>query len=111
VVAQSSQGDLIQAIGTGSVELGTAMTANGGEFAFWAGRVVDGVSSTRLMAVTSYVGTGAASRTIALNLSGSTPALAFVVPTNNSTKVYRVTSDTTGRAMLSGDAVANAITG
>ena len=44
----------IQAIGPGTVQLGSTIAATGqGDFAFWAGRVNDGVSSTRLMAVTS----------------------------------------------------------
>ncbi len=46
-----------------------------GDQAFWAGRVSDGVSSTRLMAVTLVRGDGTASRNIALTLSGSCPSV------------------------------------
>ncbi len=69
----------------------------------------DTFSSTRLMAVTSYVGNGAASRNISFNLGNQTPVLALVVPTNASGKVYRVESDSTGRLTHSGNSAANAI--
>lgn len=62
------------------------------------------------MAVTSYVGNGAASRTIALTLSGAAPVFALVVPTTATAKVYRVTGDTTGRSTVTGNAVTNSIT-
>jgi hypothetical protein len=78
--------------------------------AFWAGRVNDGVSSERLMAVMSYVGNGVASRNITLALNGSSPVLVFVVPTNTATKVFRVNTDTTGRNTATGNSVANSIT-
>jgi hypothetical protein len=97
-------------LGTGTVELGTALGGHtNGDQAFWAGRVDDGVSSTRLMAVTSYVGDGATSRNISLNLGNQTPVLALVVPTNASAKVYRVESDSTGRVTHSGNSAANSI--
>jgi hypothetical protein len=86
------------------------MGPNWGDHAFWAGRVNDGISSTRLMAVTSYVGDGTGPRNVALSLNGSTPVFALVVPTNASAKVYRVTGDTTGRDTTTCNAVANSIT-
>jgi hypothetical protein len=62
------------------------------------------------MAVTSYVGDGAASRNIALALNGSSPDFALVVPTNATSKAYRVTGDTTGRRTDTGSALTNSIT-
>jgi hypothetical protein len=68
------------------------------------------------MAVSSYVGNGAASRNITLSLDGQSPKFALVVPTSAVpstapvTKVYRVSTDTTGRASSTGNAVANSIT-
>jgi hypothetical protein len=103
--------DRIKSLGAGTVQFGTALGGpTSGDQAYWAGRVDDSVSSTRLMGVTSYVGNGAASRNISLNLENQTPVLTFVVPTNNTAKVYRVTGDTAGRATHSGYAVANSIT-
>jgi hypothetical protein len=72
--------------------------------------VNDGISSSRLMAVTSYTGNGTSSRNISLSLNGSTPALVLVVPTNATAKTYRVNTDTAGRNTASGGAVANTIT-
>ena len=109
-VAQASDADRIQAIGPGAVTFGTLVNSASGDNAFWAGRVNDGVSSTRLMAVTSYVGDGATSRNIPLALTGSTPVFALVVPTTATAKVYRVTGDTTGRRTDVASAVANSIT-
>ncbi|MBY0492705.1 MAG: right-handed parallel beta-helix repeat-containing protein [Cyanobacteria bacterium] len=109
-VAQASDADRIQALGAGTVQFGTLIGHGSGDHAFWAGRVSDGVSSTRLMAVTSYVGDGTSSRDIALSLSGSTPEFALVVPTTAVAKVYRVNGDTTGRRTDTGNAVSNSIT-
>jgi len=109
-VTDASDADRIQALGAGTVQFGTTVEARRGDFAFWAGRVSDGVSPTRLMAVTSYVGNGLASRDIALTLNGSTPVMALVVPTNATAKIYRVTGDTTGRDTVAGNAAANSIT-
>jgi len=107
----ASDADRIQAIGAGTVQFGPTVGQSGGQVdqAFWAGRVSDGVSATRLMAVTSYVGNGAASRNITLDLSGASPVFAIVVPTNATAKAYRVTGDTTGRVTASGNALANSI--
>jgi hypothetical protein len=109
-VTQASSADRIQAVSAGTVQVGTTVSAGSGDHAFWAGRVSDGAAATRLMAVTSYVGDGTASRNIALNLSGAAPVFALVVPTNATAKVSRVTGDTTGRSTTTGAAVANAIT-
>ena len=103
----------IQAIGAGTVEFGTTVgygLVGPGDHAFWAGRVSDGVSDQRLMAVTSYVGDGTASRNIELNLSDVAPTFALVVPTSAAAKIYRVNTDITGRSTASGNAVANSIT-
>jgi YD repeat-containing protein len=102
--------DRIQAIGPGTVQFGTKIHHRSGDHAFWAGRVSDGVSPTRLMAVASYVGDGTGPRNIALTLGGSTPVLAFVVPTNGGSKFYRVAGDTSGRDTISGYAYPNTIT-
>ena len=112
-VAQVSDADRIQAIGAGTVEFGTTVgqdLVGPGDHAFWAGRVSDGVSDQRLMAVTSYVGDGTASRNIELNLSDVAPTFALVVPTSAAAKIYRVNTDITGRSTASGNAVANSIT-
>lgn len=109
-VVQAADADRIQAIGPGNVQFGTTVDVRRGEFSFWAGRVDDGVAATRLMAVTSYVGDGTASRNIALNLSGGTPVFALVVPTNATAKVFRAVSDTTGRSTVDANPVANSIT-
>ena len=111
-VAQLPDADRIQEMGPGIVEFGTLIghQSGGGDYAFWAGRVDDGVSPTRLMAVASYVGDGTASRNIAVNLSGESPVLAFVVPVNAAAKVYRVGGDTTGRNTTAANPVTNSIT-
>ena len=106
----ASDADRIQSLGAGTVQFGTTMGYSAGDFAFWSGRVDDGVSATRLMAVTSYVGDGTASRNIPVTLGGESPVLAFVVPTNATSKVYRASGDTTGRRTATGSAVANSIT-
>jgi len=107
----TAEADRIQALGAGTVEFGTLVGGyQNGDQSFWAGRVDDGTSTTRLMAVTSYVGDGTPSRNITLNLSGEAPVFAIVVPTNASLKVYRAAGDTTGRATFSGNAVANSLT-
>jgi hypothetical protein len=62
------------------------------------------------MAVTSYTGNGTASRDITLSLNGSTPVLAFVVPTNHHARVYRAMGGTTGRNVENGNAITNSIT-
>jgi hypothetical protein len=62
------------------------------------------------MAVTSYVGNGAASRNIPLDLGNQAPVLAFVVPTNATAKVYRVAGDSTGRDTYSSNIAPNSIT-
>ncbi|MBY0494033.1 MAG: hypothetical protein K2Y23_07440 [Cyanobacteria bacterium] len=69
-VAHASDADRIQGMGPGTVEFGSLVSTGtgGGDNAFWAGRVDDGVSTTRLMAVTSYVGNGTSSRNIAAEL-------------------------------------------
>jgi hypothetical protein len=108
---QASDADRIQATGAGTVQFGTTVESTKGDQAFWAGRVSDGVSSTRLMAVTSYVGNGSASRNIALSLNGATPTFVLVVPTTGNNKGYRVDGDTTGRLTHSGGSFANSITG
>lgn len=108
--SSASDADRIQAIGAGTVQFGTTVGQVGVDQPFWAGRVDDGISSTRLMAVTTYVGNGTASRNIALNLSGAAPVFAIVVPTNPTAKAYRVAGDTTGRGTSSGNALANSIT-
>jgi len=111
--SSASEANRIQALGAGTVQFGTAASGQGnsyGDQAFWAGRVDDGVSPTRLMAVTSYIGNGTASRNIALTLGGATPAFAIVVPTTANAKIYRVTGDTTGRTTYAGSAVANSLT-
>jgi len=113
VGSSASDADRIQALGAGTAELGTTVAQAGGQVdqAFWAGRVSTGdPNETRLMAVTSYVGNGGASRNITLNLSGSSPVFAIVVPTNATAKAYRVSGDTTGRVTASGNALANSIT-
>ena len=110
-VAQASDADRIQSIGTGQVQFGASIgSPTQGDASFWAGRVSDGVAMDRLIAVTSYVGNGAASRNITLNLDGQSPKFALVVPTSAVAKVYRVSTDTTGRASSTGSAVANSIT-
>lgn len=48
----------------GRCNFGTAIGQHGGDTAFWAGRVSDGVSSARLLAATSYVGDGATARNV-----------------------------------------------
>ena len=109
--SQAADANRIQALSPGAVQFGTTVGGAGaGDFAFWAGRVDDGVSPTRLMAVTSYVGNGAGSRNISLNLSGQSPALVFVVPTNTMWKIYRVTGDTGARYVQGGSTAANTIT-
>lgn len=108
--AYASEADRIQALGQGTVQFGTLVNSNQGDNAFWAGRVHDGVSSTRLMAVASYVGDGTGTRNIALTLTGSTPVMALVVPTTAVAKAYRVAGDTTGRNTSTGGAIANSIT-
>jgi hypothetical protein len=102
--------DRIQALGAGTVEFGTKIGHRDGDHAFWAGRVSDGVAPERLMAVTSYVGDGTPSRNIALELDGGTPAFAFVVPTNATSKIYRVSGGTSGRETVSGNPVPDSIT-
>jgi mRNA-degrading endonuclease toxin of MazEF toxin-antitoxin module len=62
------------------------------------------------MAVTSYVGNGAASRNIPLTLGNSAPVFTIVTPANATARAYRVTSDTTGRNTATGNALANSIT-
>ena len=110
-MSAASDADRIQALGAGTVQFGTLIGQGQGDQAFWAGRVNDGISSSRLMAVTSYTGNGTSSRNISLALNGSTPALILVVPTNAAAKVYRVNTDTTGRnAASGGGAIANTIT-
>jgi hypothetical protein len=108
--AQAADLDRIQTLGAGTVQFGNGIDGANGDMAFWAGRVNDGVSSERLMAVTSYVGDGTASRNITLSLNGGSPVLVFVVPTNPAAKVFRVNGDTTGRNTANGAAVANSIT-
>lgn len=110
LIGGPSDANRIQAIGPGTVQFGTTIGHGPGDFAFWAGRVDDGVSPTRLMAVTSYVGTGTASRNIALSLTGEAPVFALVVPTSSANKAYRVSGDTTGRTTGAGGALANSIT-
>jgi hypothetical protein len=109
--ASASVPDRITALGAGTVAFGTALGGHtNGDQAYWAGRVDDGVSATRLMAVTSYVGNGAASRNIPLDLGNQAPVLAFVVPTNATAKVYRVAGDSTGRDTYSSNIAPNSIT-
>jgi YD repeat-containing protein len=110
--AQASDADRIQSVGAGIVEIGTTVGGTQGDYSFWAGRVNDGVTTTRLIAVASYVGDNTSSRNISLNLTGATPTLIFVIPTNATAKVYRLNDgDTTGRNTTSGAAVADSITG
>lgn len=90
---QASSPNFIQAVGPGTVQLGSAVGRNAGDMAFWAGRVSDGASTTRLMAVTSYVGDGTPSRTVPLQLSGAAPRLVLVVPTTSAARVYRLAGD------------------
>jgi hypothetical protein len=94
----------------GQVQFGKGIGSQWGDPSFVAGRVSDGVASERLMAVTSYVGDGPASRNISLSLNSQSPAFVLVVPTTAVAKVYRVVGDTTGRQTWSGNAVANSIT-
>jgi YD repeat-containing protein len=105
----ASEANRIQSIGTGTVQFGTTVGWGNGDYAYFAGRVSDGVSATKLMAVTSYVGNGAASRNIALDLGGQSPVLTFVVPTTSASKIYRVTGDTKGRVSTGGTEVPNSI--
>jgi hypothetical protein len=105
----ASEAGRIKALAAGTVQFGTLVGFGQGDEAFWAGRVSDGVSFTRLMAVTSYVGNGASSRNIPLSLNGTAPDFTIVVPTNNTAKAYRVTGDTTGRNTVTGNALANSI--
>jgi YD repeat-containing protein len=109
-LAQASAADRIQAVGAGTVQFGTTIGYGNGDMAFWAGRVSDGVSSARLMAVASYVGDGTASRAIPLTLGNEAPVFALVVPTNAAARIYRVSGDSTGRNTSSGSAVANSVT-
>jgi hypothetical protein len=108
-VTTASDADRIQSISQGAVQLGTIVSSGQGDHAFLAGRVSDGVASTRLMAVTSYVGNGTASRNITLNLSGASPTFVLVVPTNATAKAYRVAGGTGGRRTDNGNALANSI--
>ena len=62
------------------------------------------------MAVTSYVGNGAASRNIGLSLNGTAPTFVLVVPTTGNNKGYRVVGDSTGRLTTTGGPFANSIT-
>ncbi|HEU0051915.1 MAG TPA: hypothetical protein VFQ39_02015, partial [Longimicrobium sp.] len=96
---QAAAPDWIQGMGAGAVQLGTQI-AGSGDIAFWAGRVSDGVDPTRLMAVGTYVGSGTATRTIPLALSGQTPTLVLVAPATTATRVYRADGDTTGRNVV-----------
>jgi hypothetical protein len=109
-LAQGSAADRIQAVGAGTVQFGTTIGHGNGDMAFWAGRVSDGLSSARLMAVASYVGDGTASRLIPVNLGGQAPVLALVVPTSQAARIYRVGGDTAGRNTSTGGAVANSVT-
>ena len=108
--ATASDADRIQSLAAGEVQFGKWIGSQYGDVSFWAGRVDDGVATDRLMAVTSYVGDGTASRNIPLALNGQSPVFALVVPTTAVAKVYRVWTDTTGRQSWSGNAVANSIT-
>jgi hypothetical protein len=109
-LAQAAAEDRIQALGAGAVQFGTVTGQHGGDMAFWAGRVSDGVSIDRLMAVASYVGTGTASRNVSLNLGGAAPTFVLVVPTNAAARIYRVSGDSTGRNTSAGSAVATSVT-
>jgi hypothetical protein len=108
--AVAADADRIQVMTAGQVQFGKGIGSQYGDTSFWAGRVSDGVAPERLMAVTSYVGDGTSSRNISLALNGASPVFALVVPTTAVAKVYRVSTDTTGRQSWSGNAVANSIT-
>jgi len=109
-VAQAADADRIQSMAAGQVQFGTSIGSQWGDTSFFAGRVNDGVAPERLMAVTSYVGDGTSSRNIPLALNGLSPVFALVMPTTAVAKVYRVSTDTTGRQSSTANAVANSIT-
>jgi hypothetical protein len=108
--ALAADADRIQSMAAGQVQFGKSIGSQYGDTAFIAGRVSDGFATDRLMAATSYVGDGTASRNITLELNGESPVFALVAPLTAVAKVYRVSSDTTARQSWSGNVATNSIT-
>lgn len=72
----------VQALDEGSFEVGTLVNEATQDFGFMAWRTSQ-FTESKLVAITSYAGNGSNPRTISLDLDGSTPIFALVVPSNN----------------------------
>jgi len=80
----------IQSIGVGTFQLGTTLTTSPAQRSYW-GFKTGAFVTNRLMALTSYIGTGIGaglSRVITLNFGGLTPVFCLIVAHNAGTQRY-----------------------
>lgn len=82
------QNDRIQAMGTGSVTVGTLVSSGTGSTNAYLGLRTTGVHTERLIDISSYVGDNTTNRTITVNLTEPLVAV-FVMPSSNEARMLK----------------------